>query len=69
MFSANYIIDIVCCAECEENEVKCKTGFCLPRRLVCDSFDNCGDGSDEVELCGELVLLLNCAQLMTLLTL
>jgi len=37
-----------------ENIFSCKNNlYCLPHDVVCDGFDQCGDGSDEnPELCG-----------------
>lgn len=29
------------------------TSICLPPEKLCDGSDDCGDGSDEGELCGE----------------
>uniref|UniRef100_A0A2S2QLY8 Prolow-density lipoprotein receptor-related protein 1 n=1 Tax=Sipha flava TaxID=143950 RepID=A0A2S2QLY8_9HEMI len=35
------------------NEFLCKNGRCIPNRLKCDSFDHCGDNSDESADCFE----------------
>jgi len=32
---------------CEKNELRCKSGGCLPKSYWCDHVDNCPDGSDE----------------------
>lgn len=33
---------------CIENEFKCNTGKCIPRYMICDSYENCPDGDDEL---------------------
>ncbi|XP_047444387.1 MAM and LDL-receptor class A domain-containing protein 2 isoform X2 [Mugil cephalus] len=38
-------------SSCPDGEFKCKSGGCLPTRLVCDFKSDCADGSDE-EFCG-----------------
>jgi len=38
-----------CLPECSEDEFQCSNGQCVQQRQVCNSVDNCVDGSDEVE--------------------
>ena len=33
----------------------CLSGQCLPQGLQCDGIQHCDDGSDEIQLCGELI--------------
>ncbi|KAJ8019817.1 Low-density lipoprotein receptor-related protein 2 [Holothuria leucospilota] len=33
--------------QCPANSFMCDSGICIDERLVCNSVDNCGDGSDE----------------------
>ena len=34
--------------ECGEGEARCSpSGYCIPRRLVCDGIQHCPDGGDE----------------------
>ncbi len=37
---------------CAYYEVQCQNGRCVDARRLCDSYDDCGDGSDE-ENCGK----------------
>lgn len=37
--------------ECSSDQFKCVSGQCIPKKWVCDSFDDCGDYSDEYN-CG-----------------
>ena len=41
--------------ECEDDEFKCSSGKCIPRRFVCDgTADDCEDNEDESrEVCGK----------------
>jgi len=34
------------------SDFKCDNNLCLPKSVMCDGYDQCGDGSDENELCG-----------------
>ena len=39
--------------ECDgKTHFKCQNGICLPKHMVCDYHDDCGDGSDEIN-CGK----------------
>lgn len=42
-------------ADCEEpqEEFTCPSGGCILKDSVCDLTDDCGDGSDEADCCGE----------------
>ena len=40
-------------SECRTaSDYKCANNLCLPKSVKCDGYDQCGDGSDENELCG-----------------
>uniref|UniRef100_A0AC35G4Q0 Uncharacterized protein n=1 Tax=Panagrolaimus sp. PS1159 TaxID=55785 RepID=A0AC35G4Q0_9BILA len=41
---------------CTENEFRCDVGKCIALKLRCDSFDDCGDNSDERD-CRKFYLL------------
>ena len=49
------VVRICNCAACREDHIECSnTGFCLTAaRYFCNGIDDCGDGSDEPENCGE----------------
>ena len=41
-------------AGCSDNQYQCANGFCVGFGALCDSFDDCGDRSDETAPgCGE----------------
>ena len=39
---------------CTPGEFQCNNGRCLDIRRKCNGYDECGDGSDEID-CGRLV--------------
>jgi len=39
---------------------KCANSLCLPKIVICDGYDHCGDESDEAELCCEFYLFIVC---------
>ena len=43
---------VVTTSKCQQYELKCNNGRCVPFRLTCDNNDGCGDGSDERVICG-----------------
>jgi len=36
-----------------DSQFVCDNGFCVSKNKVCDSNDDCGDGSDEGSVCGK----------------
>lgn len=34
-------------AECDDNEISCDSGKCIPRTFACDGVQDCDDGADE----------------------
>ena len=62
-FDAGWAVDdvrLLDCAlptknDCEEPEIEfqCPSGGCILLDSVCDLTDDCGDGSDEADCCGE----------------
>ena len=49
----------VCCSadwKCASFQWKCPEDICIPNHFVCDSFADCGDGSDERN-CRKLVFM------------
>lgn len=42
---------------CKHDEFKCKNGNCIKDDMLCDSYNNCGDDSDE-EACAKLAVAL-----------
>ena len=38
------------------NDFKCANNLCLPNIVKCDGYNQCGDGSDESQLCGAFVV-------------
>jgi len=46
----SYIGNVTCSA----HEFRCKSGRCVPQSAICDTDNDCHDGSDETfELCGK----------------
>ena len=46
------LLDVIV-SECRTaTDFKCDNNLCLPKSVKCDGYDQCGDGSDENELCG-----------------
>ena len=42
---------------CTESEFQCRNGKCIRENRKCNSFNDCGDGSDEEEaMCGTYVV-------------
>ncbi|CAL4147046.1 unnamed protein product, partial [Meganyctiphanes norvegica] len=39
---------------CESDHFQCTNGGCIPTHLMCDQENDCGDNSDESELCTNL---------------
>lgn len=41
-------------ARCEHSQFTCLNGHCIQEAWICDQDNDCGDGSDELEIvCGE----------------
>ena len=38
---------------CSSREFKCNNGLCISLFLKCDTDNDCGDGSDEGDFCGQ----------------
>ncbi|XP_071175764.1 low-density lipoprotein receptor-related protein 3-like [Mytilus edulis] len=34
--------------DCHHNELNCQNGFCIPGKLACNGYNNCGNGIDEL---------------------
>lgn len=43
----NPLICIVDQTECDDNEISCDNGKCIPRPFACDGVQDCDDGADE----------------------
>ena len=39
---------------CDKNQFECNNRICISRDLKCSGVDDCGDNSDEMNVCGEL---------------
>ena len=44
---------------CRHDQFVCGSGMCLDQSKACDSVDDCGDGSDEGQICGKITIVLN----------
>lgn len=38
---------------CSSNEFMCQNRQCIPKHFMCDHDNDCSDGSDESQECGE----------------
>lgn len=54
------MLSAVTVSECRRaSEFKCANNLCLPDSVMCDGYDQCGDGSDEGQICSGLSFLLS----------
>nr|XP_018896550.1 PREDICTED: very low-density lipoprotein receptor-like [Bemisia tabaci] len=42
-------------ATCRLSEFRCQNGKCIPLSQVCNHLNECGDGSDELKYCTQLI--------------
>ena len=45
----NLILDIPACGR---DEFTCGNGKCVPKDVLCDGLNQCGDATDEIQNCG-----------------
>ena len=53
-----YLLRFIDLSPCGPGEFQCNNGRCLDERYKCNTYDECGDGSDEID-CGKFHCLFN----------
>ena len=52
LFSVDFVLYLG--KSCRSGQFRCNNGYCLPKSYVCDSYNGCGDYSDESVVDGPL---------------
>ena len=52
LYYLNHFLCLSASKTCNSREFKCNNSLCISRSLKCDTDNDCGDGSDEGDFCG-----------------